>query len=138
MLGNIGLFKGIMTKMHWLDQNHTVISQNIANSDTPGYQPKRLKEHDFGAILAMAQGPGGRVRMAATQEGHVGADTQVKRDASQAKQRFMYEVSPDNNGVVIEEQLYKANLNHIDAQLMNNLYRRNMGMIRLAIQGSNA
>lgn len=137
MLGNIGLFKGIMTKMHWLDQNHGVISQNVANADTPGFRPKTLKNVDFGAVMNMS-GSGSKLRIAATDEGHVGAGGKMVRNPGEGKQKFIYEASPDNNGVVLEEQLYKANQNSMDYQLVSNLYRRNMGMIRLALQGSNA
>lgn len=137
ILGNIGLFKGIMTKMNWLDQNHDVLSRNIANSDTPGYTPKKLKEVDFGAVMSLSQS-GGKLKIAATSEGHIGAGGQVVHNVGLGKQRVVYEASPDNNGVVIEEQLYKANVNNLDAQLINNLYRRNLGMIRLAVQGNNA
>lgn len=135
MLGSIGLFKGIMTKMNYLDQNHQTLAANIANADTPGFRPKQLIAPDFASVMQAATT--GKLRVAATHEGHVGAGGKVVHNMDERKQRTVYESSPDNNGVVVEEQLYKANINNIDANLMNNLYRRNLGMLRLAIQGAN-
>lgn len=139
MLDGIGLFKGIMAKMNWLDQNQRVIAQNVANADTPGFRPSTLKEGDFASLLGHASkaASGAPLKMAATQSGHFGAaDGSGSALPSTAKQKTTYEVSPDDNGVVLEEQLFKANENSINYQIATNLYRRNAGMIRMVLQGS--
>lgn len=141
MLEGIGLFRGIMTKMNWLDQNQRVISENVANSDTPGYQPKTLKPVDFKSYMGKSgtqiDGRTGiaPVRMTATEPGHIGFG-EDKSKAAEIRQKKVYESSPDDNGVILEQQLYNANLNSMDYQLATNLYRRNVGMLRMAIQGS--
>ena len=38
-IDNIGLFQALGAKMDYLGQRQRIISQNVANSDTPGYQP---------------------------------------------------------------------------------------------------
>ncbi|HOO82875.1 MAG TPA: flagellar basal body protein, partial [Alphaproteobacteria bacterium] len=48
---NIALLKALGAKMDFLNQRQRVISQNIANTDTPGYRPKDLKPVDFGNVL---------------------------------------------------------------------------------------
>ena len=48
---SIALFKAIGAKMEYLSQRQNIISQNIANADTPGYQPKDLKPVDFGQTV---------------------------------------------------------------------------------------
>ncbi len=141
MLGNIGLFKGIMAKMDWLDQNQRVIAQNVANADTPDYQPMTLKAADFKSFLGRSAEKAGAVdmtpvRLQATDSKHFGigaAGAGISGD--EAKQRKIYEASPDENGVVIEEQLFRANSNATQYQIATDLYRRNAGMLRLVVQG---
>lgn len=137
MLDGVGLFRGIMAKMNWLDQNQQVIAQNVANSDTPGYRPRTLKEADFesylGASLKRGTAP---VKMEATNEEHFGSVKRGYGDPGMGKQKAIYEASPDDNGVVIEEQLYKANQNSMQYQIASDLYRRGVGMYRAVLQGS--
>lgn len=141
MLEGIGLFRGIMAKMNWLDQNQQVIAKNVANSDTPGFQPMTLKEADFESFLGESLARGGTtpVKMAATNAEHFGSVEQsgaAMADNKSVKQKKIYEASPDNNGVVIEEQMFKANNNSMQYQIATDLYRRNTGMIRAVLQGS--
>ncbi|MCB1538464.1 MAG: flagellar basal body rod protein FlgB [Rhodospirillales bacterium] len=147
MLSDIGLFKGIMTKMGWLDQNQRIITQNVANADTPGYRPYTLKDMDFKSVLGASIGPangagdmaGGApaqvrpVSLAVTDPAHLSA-MQGGGAESGTKQKSVYEASPDGNAVVLEEQLFKANQNSINYQIATDLYRRNVGMIRLVLQ----
>lgn len=143
MLSGIGLFKGIMSKMDWLDQNQRVLSQNIANADTPGYQPKSLKEADFKSLMGSTASGGSKgsapqlaltpVRLEGTNAMHFGVKEGEKVSAEAKAQKTTYESSPDENGVVLEEQLFKANRNSMDYQLATNLYRRNVGMLRMAL-----
>lgn len=143
MLDNIGLFRGIMAKMNWLDQNQRVIAENVANSDTPGFHPKSLKQQDFESMLGASMNAGGnassmsRLKMAATDGGHFGAANapSMNGPAKLIKSKIAYEASPDENGVVLEEQLFKANENQTNYQLATNLYRRNVGMLRMVVQG---
>lgn len=142
MLESIGLFRGIMTKMNWLDQNQQVIAQNVANSDTPGFRPRTLKAVNFesylGASLSRDKGLP-QLGIETTDGQHMGlGGVPAKGDAPSrlTKQKAIYEASPDDNGVVLEEQLFKANENSMQYQIATNLYRRNAGMIRAVLQGS--
>ena len=122
MLSGIGLFKGIMTKMDWLDQNQRVIAQNVANADTPGYAAQELKPLDFEEILGASLRATSRrsatqnISMQATDGMHMGeagssgmASEGIK--AKTVRHKITYEASPDNNGVVLEEQMLAANKN---------------------------
>lgn len=146
MLGGIGLFQGIMAKMNWLDQNQRVISQNVANSDTPGYRAQTLKDVDFKSYLGASAGGAAtgkgaaaeKLKMAATDEGVTSAlNAKSYENPGSMKQKINYEASPDNNGVVLEEQLFKANENGMNYQLATNLYRRNVGMLRMVLGANN-
>ncbi len=137
MLSGIGIFRGIMAKMNWLDQNQQVIAMNVANSDTPGYRPKILKEADFSSFMGSAASHAGpSLTMAATDGSHFGASGKGYAGANEGMQKKIYEASPDDNGVVLEEQLFKASKNSTEYQIASDLYRRGAGMIRMALQGS--
>ena len=60
---------------HALDlrsRRHTVLLSNVANEETPGYQPKDL---DFRSVLKRTAGVGTRLPMVATTSGHLGRPT---------------------------------------------------------------
>ena len=44
-----------------------------------------------------------------------------------------YETTPDGNAVILEEQMAKATETALDYQLTSNLYRKYLGMIRIAL-----
>ena len=131
MLENIGLMKGIGGKMNWLNQRNTILSQNIANSDTPGYRPSDLEKVDFGRVMKGVSG-NASLHQVKTNAGHIGGQTRVpEADARATKE--VYEAAPAENAVVLEEQLFKAQETMADYNMVTNLYKKNVGMIRMII-----
>lgn len=132
---NLALFKGMGAKMQYLNHRQQVISQNIANADTPGYRPQDLTGVKFDSVLRTIDrknGAMGSVTLAATQKGHLPPADQV-RTGDVDEQRQTYEVAPAGNSVIIEEQMIKSNETAMDYSLMTNLYRKNVGMIMTAL-----
>lgn len=131
---DIGLFNALGAKMDFLNQRQTIISQNIANSDTPGYRPKDLVEYDFSSMLKASQGGSGakNVTVATTNEQHL-PNADKSFDPRARKTRDPYEVAPAGNSVIIEEQLMSAGRNTMDYNLMLNVYNKQVGMIKTAL-----
>ena len=129
---NIGLFKALSAKMGYLDQRQRVVSQNIANADTPGYQARDLTKVDFGRVLQKTVGDTTTVRPEATHKDHMPHAGRVE-DPKNREQKITYEVAPAGNAVIMEEQLLKANETMMDYNLMTTLYQKNVGMIRTAL-----
>ena len=133
---NIGLFKAIGAKMQYLNARQSLISQNIANADTPSYRPQDLRPVDFGAVLDNVNKNNTNstrsVRMRATNAGHIGAGGVDERTRA-AKQKETYEVAPAGNAVIIEEQLLKAGKNVAEHTLLSNLMQKQVGLLRTAI-----
>jgi flagellar basal-body rod protein FlgB len=50
-LPDIPLFAMLRERMSWLNQRQGVLSQNVANADTPGYGARDLKAPDFETLL---------------------------------------------------------------------------------------
>ena len=48
------LLSMLRTRMTWLHQRQDVLSQNVANADTPGYVARDLKPLDFKDMLHAA------------------------------------------------------------------------------------
>ncbi len=129
---NIPLFKALAEKMNFLDQRQSVLARNIANADTPNYKPHDLVEMDFGTILGHVSRGSGDIRMATTSAGHMPAPNELP-EAQDRRQKKTYEVAPAGNAVIMEEQMVKAARTTMDYNLMTNLYRKNVGLIRTAL-----
>ena len=128
---NISLLKALSAKMDYLGQRQRVISQNVANSDTPGFRPQDLKPVDFSHVLKKVSEQGG-VQIETTDPMHMPSPN-VVADTEEARQKKVYEMAPAGNSVIMEEQLFNANKTAMDYSLMTNLYQKNINMIRLAL-----
>lgn len=129
-MGNLALFQGMKQKMDWLAQRHTVLAENVANADTPGYRARDLKPLDFRTMVKEAP----RVNMAATTANHL---TGIRREpefrVNEERPRNAYEVSINQNAVSLENQLTNVSQNQADFRLASSLYRQNLTMMKLAI-----
>ena len=129
---DIGLFQALGAKMDFLNQRQGIISQNVANSDTPGYRPKDLVEVDFSSMVQKQLDGGKNIPVAVTNEGHL-PNPADSVNLHARKQRDTYEVAPVGNAVIMEEQLINAGRNAMDYNLMLNVYQKQVSMFRTAI-----
>jgi len=128
-LNNLKLFKALNTRMHWLNERQRVVAQNVANADTPQYAARDLSPLDFKSILRDSN----RIHLAATHDshrrgrvggvGHEGPHGDIQSFSS----------SPTGNSVVLEEEMLKVTEIAGDYTLMTNIYRKGVGLLRLAI-----
>lgn len=120
-------------KMRYLTQRQKVISQNVANADTPSYNAQDLQKVDFSRML---ENVGTKNKMAVKLEtsnaGHL-LPVDASPNPREMTNRKPYEVNPSGNGVDLEEQMMKSNDVQMNYSLMVNLYRDNMDMIRTAL-----
>ena len=132
-LDDIPLFSALRGRLGYLTQREAVISQNVANSDTPGFRPTdlapfKLPDNGIGGALQMAQtNPGDLV-------GHGGSR------GSGAAQTWQAQVSPDSetrldgNQVVLEEEMMKLTDARMSYSTAIGFYEKSMQMIQLAIK----
>lgn len=133
MTQDISLFKALGAKMQYLDANQTVIAQNIANADTPGYQTRQLSELDFGSLLDKVKERGRmNVSLDATDAKHLGSGLNVD-DVRNKDQKITYEVAPAGNAVVLEEEMVKSSQNTMDYNMVTNLYTKHVAMMKVAL-----
>lgn len=123
------LFQRLGERLGWLNARQTILSQNIANADTPGYTAHDIKPLDFGQHLAGVES----VTPMRTSSMHLVGTMPTQGAFGDAKSRPVYEATPVGNSVVLEEQMMKVTQTQSDYQLMTNLYRKHLDMIRMAL-----
>jgi len=128
-LSKFPVFRMMSEKMSWLSSRQGVLSQNIANADTPKYRPKDLKEVDFSKPENASQF---QLELTRTHASHI-SRTGEKGDFRSDRNRDSYETLPTGNAVVLEEQLMKVAQNKHDYELMTRLYRKHLQMFQIAL-----
>jgi len=134
MEGKFDIFAVLGKRLDWLSQRQQVLAENVANADTPNYVPRDLDEAEFGRILRNQLRP---VDPTATHAAHLQGTAQRGGPAKSARQNDTYETSPSGNAVILEEQLIKVTKTQSDYQIIVNLYRKHMDMVRIALGRGN-
>ena len=118
----IGLFDLAERKLAWTDHRQELLSQDVANADTPGFHARDLIP--FSATLAQAG-----VVPAQTSPLHMAGLLQ----ADEATQGRPDERAVDGNTVSMEDQLVKIADTDGAHQLVTGLYHKYMGMFMTAL-----
>jgi flagellar basal-body rod protein FlgB len=127
------LFTLLSARLGWLSQRQATLSQNLANADTPDYRPRDLRPADFARLLRAAPDPAAGVTLARTDPGHLDEARSARIGLAARAADSSYETTPDGNAVILEEQMAKATATALDYQLTSNLYRKYLGMMRIAL-----
>ncbi len=125
----INLMQLMSRRMDYLADRHKVISQNVANADTPNYRARDLRQQNFLQALKDANN---RQPLAITQPNHLGPVSPQTKFAVD-KDKKPYETSLDKNSVVLEEQMMKMAQNQGDYNLNAELYNRYTSMAKMAL-----
>lgn len=129
-LSQIPLFDFARRRLSWLERRQEVLSQNVANADTPDYQPRDLKPLKFRDALGDA---GTRLEMRTTRAGHLQGPPSPDAKFPAETERRPFETSPAGNAVVLEEQMAKVNETTLAHGLASSLYRKHVGLLRIAL-----
>jgi len=133
---SIPIMNALKKQMNWLNTNQSVISQNIANADTPGYHAKDLQKNDFSSLvseLSGGQSAGrGSVNMRTTNARHMNASG-VAGDEATVKKAKNSEEALNGNSVVLEEEMLKLADNQMKYGMVVNLYKKNLGLLKIAM-----
>lgn len=129
---NLPLVGFLKTKMAWHQARQAVLAENVANADMPQYQPVDLKPMSFEPAPArQALRPVAATR---TNVKHVASRAMAPEQLDfETSKGAGWEVTPDGNSVVLEEQMMKIAANQFDYQLASSLYSRSLGLIKTAL-----
>jgi flagellar basal-body rod protein FlgB len=129
----LGLFTAFEQQLRHLSRRQAVVAQNIANADTPGYRARDVSQPAFAKVLAQQHASNGisapeiEVPSAfAAMGAHVGGQgTTENRDNIETK--------PNGNTVSLESELSKQADVQLNYTMITNLYRKQMGLLRIAL-----
>lgn len=133
-LPDIPILNVLRERMSWLNARQSVLSQNVANSDTPGYTARDLKPLDFGEVLKHSA-QSSNAQLAVTNPRHIVAASgagSAFEDAPSAET----EANPTGNTVSLEEEMMKVADTQAQYQAATNLYSKAVSMMRTAIDKS--
>jgi flagellar basal-body rod protein FlgB len=133
-LNSLKLFKLATTRMDWAAQRQKVLSQNVANADTPDYRPKDLKALNFKDELRGSMAA--PVPVARTNANHLRGTIPEQERFRAPGQPKTFEESPDGNQVVVEEQMEKVADTRTAYNTAVTLMQAQMKMLRIALKGN--
>ena len=129
MLEDLKFFAMAQRTMQWLNGRQVALAQNIANANTPKYQPKDLAPLDFKNLLEPEQQP---VRAAVTNPMHISPGVE-KVNFETITEHRPEESKLDGNAVLLEEQTKKLGDIKEMHTLATTLMQANMSMFRTAL-----
>jgi flagellar basal-body rod protein FlgB len=112
-------------RLHWLDRRQSVLAQNVAHADTPGYRPRDLTP--FQRELEGQR----RVALARTQAGHGAGSSAALMNAR--TERHLAEVTPDGNAVSLDREAVRIAETDTAHALAMAVHRSFMGMFRTTL-----
>lgn len=134
-LNTLPLFSLISQRLGWLTERQKVLAENVANIDTPGYRARDLKPVDFGKLAAAAAD---RLQPAATNPRHMTSAGTGATARTEFTKPIPGEATLSGNTVSIETEMMKVAETAMDHQLVTNLYRKHVGMLRAVLGRSQA
>jgi len=130
MLDNIPLFGLLKGRLNYLGERQKLISQNVANADTPGYMAKDLKPFTFSEAMKVQRAPGG-VSTVRTDAAHL-SGTARPAPTWRSNQAPDSETTLDGNSVVLEEQMLKMSESKMGYDAAVGFYQKSLSLIRTA------
>ena len=129
-LTNIRLFSALTEKMKWHQTRQGLLAENIANAETPGYRGRDLKSYGFAEH--MRELSTATMTTTATDPGHIVAAGSGTGGFG-SRQLNSFEVTPEGNGVTLEDEMMKVTNNQLDYQAVTALYSRSVRLIKTAL-----
>ncbi|MGD0142877.1 MAG: flagellar basal body rod protein FlgB [Rhizomicrobium sp.] len=133
-LPSLPLLDILRARMSWLNARQGVLSQNVANADTPGYVVKDIKPLDFAKVLQNATSPPAvSPGLATTDPRHIALPGTASSGADGFSTDDLEDGSTGGVTVSAEEEMIKVADTQAQYQAAANLYSKAVGMMRTAI-----
>ena len=126
-INDIPILSMLRERMQWQQARQQVLAENVANADTPDYQPKDLAPLDFSQQLAAA------LPLERTNAEHIAA-------VSDTGSQFAtggggpFEIRPRGNAVSHEDEMMKVATNQMDYEAATEMYTHSLNLIKLAVK----
>ena len=129
-IAQMPLLQALTAKMQWHQARQSILAENVANAETPGYKARDLKAYSFADHLQDASSA--ELTASVTNAGHLSISG-GSGDGFQPVQAGDFEVTPEGNAVTLEDEMMKIAANQMDYQAITTLYTRSLRMIRTAL-----
>jgi flagellar basal-body rod protein FlgB len=129
-ISDLPVLSALRTKMQWHQARQRVLSENVANSDTPKFRPRDLVEPKFDATGGRV-GQTGTLAMAVTATGHIAPSGSGQ--SYDVNSRVGFQTRPAGNSVSLEEEMTKASANQMDYAAVTSLYSKSLHLLKTAI-----
>lgn len=115
--------------MKYMSERQGVLAQNIANMDTPAYKAQDLKKLDF---KRLAEDQHNRLEMVATSPAHLNGTLTGGTSFTTIKDKDTFEVRPNQNNVVMEDQMGKVSDTNAEFELSSTMIKKFTSLYREA------
>lgn len=132
-LMDMPVFSALTDKMRWHQTRQGLLAENVANAETPGYRGRDLRQYDFAERRAATSVAA--LSTMATQPMHFSVSPGEGAFAAQRMANF--EVTPEGNGISLEDEMMKVTTNMMDYQAATSIYQKSVRILRTAL-GKNA
>ncbi len=130
-ISDLPMLSALRTKMQWHQERQRVLSDNVANSDTPKFRPHDLVEPRFDKAGKTLGGGSSGLAMVRTSSAHISSSGGASAYAQNGNGG--YETRPAGNAVNLEDQMMKVSANQMDYAAAASLYSRSLGLLKTAI-----
>ena len=128
-LHDLPLLSLLRERMTWLNQRQDVLSQNVANADTPRYIARDLKDLDFDRMVGEASSG---TKMMTTNARHI-AISSLHGGKFEDHETPDQESDPNGNAVSLEVEMIKVADTQAQYAAAANLYSKAVRMMKTAI-----
>jgi flagellar basal-body rod protein FlgB len=128
-LPDVPLLSMLRERMNWLHQRQDVLSENVANADTPGYVARDLKPLDFEQALSNTTNG---ATLVTTNARHI-ALTPSHMSTFEDHEAPDQESTPNGNSVALEAEMVKVSDTQAQFQAAANIYAKAMTLMKTAI-----
>jgi len=130
-MSDVPLMTMLRERMSWLESRQNVLSQNVANADTPGFVAHDLVPQDFESLLKGSAPSPFHVGLTGSDARHIGITSNGNDYGS--KETPDVEESLNGNSVSLEQEMIKVSDTQAQFQAATNLYSKALSMMRTAL-----
>lgn len=125
------IFTVLKGAMGWHQARQRVLAENVANANTVGFRASDLKPLDFSSSQG-STGSMGTPGVRVTDGKHIGGSPSTIAIEAPRRTRNP-DLTPDGNGVVLEDEMMKLTSNQMDYEMAATLYQKSLGLIKTAL-----
>lgn len=126
------LISMLSARMSWLNARQAVLSQNVANADTPGYRAKDLAPQNFASYLSTGADSMPTPALERTNSRHLPGLIEAGQHFGEIHSPDG-EANPTGNTVNLEQEMMKVSETQEQYQAASDLYAKSVSMMRTAI-----